>query len=70
MAPVIAVHRLKGGLMFVNAELIETVEAVPDTTITLLNGHRYIVADAAEEVIARVVAYRRAVLGPAPAGER
>jgi flagellar protein FlbD len=62
---VIAVSRLKGGVMFINAELIETVEAVPDTTITLQNGHRYIVADRAEDVIARIVAYRKALSEPA-----
>lgn len=57
----IAVNRLKGGTMFINAELIELVEAVPDTTITLQNGHKYIVADEIEEVIRRVIDYRRAL---------
>ena len=57
----IAVTRLKGAKMFINAELIELVEAVPDTTITLNNGHRYIVSDPVEAVIDRIIAYRQAV---------
>ncbi len=61
----IAVNRLKGGTMYINAEMIELVEAVPDTTITLQNGHKYIVADEIEQVIRRVVDYRRALACPA-----
>ncbi len=61
----IAVSRLKGGTMYINAELIELVEAVPDTTITLQNGHKYIVADGIDEVIRRVIDYRRALACPA-----
>ena len=55
----IAVNRLKGGTMYINAELIELVEAVPDTTITLQNGHKYIVAENLDEVIVRTIDYRR-----------
>lgn len=66
----IPVSRLKGGMMFINAELIEIVEAVPDTTITLQNGHRYIVADSMQEVIERIIAYRKALSTPAPSQQR
>jgi flagellar protein FlbD len=55
----ILVHRLDGAPFYLNAELVETVEATPDTVIVLVNGHRYIVKDQVEEVIARILTYRR-----------
>ncbi|MBX5465401.1 MAG: flagellar FlbD family protein [Clostridia bacterium] len=53
--------RLNGDELVVNADMIETVEATPDTVITLANGHRWIVAESPDEVIRRVVAYRREI---------
>ncbi|MEZ8217105.1 flagellar protein FlbD [Candidatus Fervidibacteria bacterium JGI MDM2 SSWTFF-3-K9] len=55
----ILVHRLDGAPFYLNAELVETVEATPDTVIVLVNGHRYIVKEQVEEVIARILTYRR-----------
>lgn len=51
--------RLKGQKFVLNAEMIETVEALPDTTITLFNGKKYIVQESVEEVIRRVIEYKR-----------
>ncbi len=34
----IVVHRLSGAEVVVNADLVETVEANPDTVITLVDG--------------------------------
>lgn len=42
----------------VNADLIETLEAVPDTVVTLVTKRRFVVEDALEDVIAKIVAYR------------
>jgi flagellar protein FlbD len=44
-----------------NAELIETVEETPDTVITLTNGKKLIVAEGMDEVVRRVMDYRRAL---------
>ena len=60
----ITVSRLDGSEVVVNAELIELVEAVPDTHLTLLDGKRLIVREAPEEIVARVIAYRRSAYGP------
>jgi len=57
--PMILVHRLDGAPFYLNAELVETVEATPDTVIVLVNGHRYIVKEQIEDVIARILTYRR-----------
>jgi len=47
--------------LVVNAELIETVEATPDTVITLTTGHKIIVQESTAEVIRLVVAYKRSI---------
>jgi flagellar protein FlbD len=46
-----------------NAELIATAECTPDTLLTLSNGLQYFVRETVEEVVARVVAYRRLING-------
>ena len=53
--------------MLLNADLIETVEAMPDTVITLVDGRRVVVADEPDEIVARVIGFRAALL--AAAGE-
>ncbi|MGB9789169.1 flagellar FlbD family protein [Thermotoga caldifontis] len=51
--------RLKGQRFVLNAEMIETIEALPDTTITLFNGKKYIVQESVEEVVRRVIEYKK-----------
>jgi flagellar protein FlbD len=58
----IAVHRLRGEPMFLNADLIESIEATPDTVLTLVDGRRIVVADTPEEVADRIVEFRASVL--------
>ncbi len=60
----IAVTDLHGRSIVVNAELIESVQANPDTQIVLLNGHRYYVRESPDEVVRRVIAYRRQTGAP------
>jgi flagellar protein FlbD len=61
---VITVTRLDGAELVVNAELIELVEAMPDTHLTLTDGRKLIVKETPDTVVARVIAYRRAAYGP------
>ncbi|SEO81291.1 MULTISPECIES: flagellar FlbD family protein [Propionispora] len=44
-----------------NAELIETIEATPDTVITLTNGKKLIVEETPQEIVRNVMEYRRAI---------
>jgi flagellar protein FlbD len=44
-----------------NSDLIEHVEATPDTVITLTTGQKLMVLESAEEVIEKVIDFRRAV---------
>lgn len=57
----ITVTRLNGKRFVVNADLIRTVEANPDTTITLINGDHIIVVESMEEVVERAVEYGRSL---------
>lgn len=55
----IMLTRIRGGRFALNSDQIETVERTPDTIVTLLNGHRYIVKEPVEEVIEMIEAFRR-----------
>ena len=57
----IMVTRLNGSELVINAELIETIEATPDTVVTLTTGKRVIVAESVAQVSRRALAYRRAL---------
>lgn len=59
----IKVTRLNHSELVVNAELIETVEATPDTVITLTSGKKLVVSEDVEEIVRRVMEYRRDVYG-------
>ncbi|MCM8746338.1 flagellar FlbD family protein [Thermomicrobium sp. CFH 73360] len=63
----IAVTRLDGTRVVVNAELIETIEAVPETVIVLVTRRRIMVREPVNEVVERVLAYRRGLVMPVDA---
>ncbi len=63
----IAVTRLDGTRVVVNAELIETIEAVPETVIVLVTRRRIMVREPVDEVVERVLAYRRGLVMPVDA---
>ena len=57
----ITLKKLNGSEFTINAELIETVEASPDTVISLVTGNRYLVRENVQEVIQKVLEYRERV---------
>jgi flagellar protein FlbD len=68
---VVKVTRLDGSQFYVNADMIEAIEATPDTVLSLTTQHKLIVRDSPDEVVERVIAYQRRVhAGPVvvPAG--
>ena len=44
-----------------NAEVIEKIETMPETLITLTNGKRYIVLESPELVIKEILDYKRKI---------
>ncbi|MDR7435765.1 MAG: flagellar FlbD family protein [Armatimonadota bacterium] len=53
----IKLTRLNGSEIVINAELIETIEATPDTVISLTTGKKFVVHEPVNEVIEQAVAY-------------
>ena len=47
--------------LVLNAELIETIEETPDTVITLLNGKKLIVDESMDDIVRKVMDFRRAL---------
>jgi flagellar protein FlbD len=58
----IQLTRLNNKPLMVNSDLIKFVEQSPDTLVTLITGEKIVVLERAEEVVARVIGFRRAVL--------
>ena len=57
----IAVTRLDGSTLLVNAELIEFIEATPDTHLSLTSGKTIIVSESPEEVAQGVIEYKQKI---------
>lgn len=58
----ILVHRLGGEPIYLNADLIESVEATPDTLVTLLDGRQLLVHEHPEAVVERFTTFRARLL--------
>jgi len=48
--------------LVVNSDLIEHVEATPDTVVSMTTGQKFMVRETTEEVIQRVIEFRREIL--------
>lgn len=55
----ITVTRFDQSEFILNADLIEFVEAKPDTHITLVTGKKLLVRETSQQVVARVIEFRR-----------
>jgi flagellar protein FlbD len=64
----IALTRLNGSRFAVNSDLIERVDASPDTVITLVDGAKYLVKESIDEVIEAVRSFRASVVATSVAG--
>jgi flagellar protein FlbD len=53
--------RLNQVPLVINSDLIEHIEVTPDTVVVLTSGEKYLVLESADEVIERVIKFRRAV---------
>lgn len=55
----IKVTDLAGNGKLINCDLIEKVEASPDTVILLVNGHSFMVKDSPDEILEKVIQFKR-----------
>lgn len=58
----IRLTKMDGGEMYLNPDLIETIEESPDTHIALLNGNRYLVLEPAAVIIDRIVTFKAKII--------
>ena len=58
----ITLTRLSGSAFALNSDLIERIDATPDTVVTLVDGTKYVVAETLDEVVAAVRRHRGEVI--------
>jgi flagellar protein FlbD len=64
----ISLSRLNGKSFVLNCDLIKSIEATPDTVITLINQEKHLVKESVSEVIELTVDYRKRLYGDLPKG--
>ena len=57
----IEVERLNGSKYFLNPHMIESMESLPDLTITMLSGKKVIVKNSPDDIINKIVDYRKRI---------
>ncbi|MFP6590925.1 MAG: flagellar FlbD family protein [Candidatus Latescibacterota bacterium] len=55
----IRLTRLNDTEFIINAEMIEFVEAIPDTIISLQSGKKVMVVEPVDEVVERIIEHKR-----------
>jgi flagellar protein FlbD len=58
----IRITRLNHAPLVLNSDLIEHIETTPDTVISLTSGQKIVVLETADELVRRVIEFRRAIL--------
>ncbi|WP_425589427.1 flagellar FlbD family protein [Peribacillus simplex] len=58
---IIKVTRLNRKCFYINALYIDTVESLPDTTITFTNGKKIVVLEKEEELVEAIIQFYRTV---------
>jgi flagellar protein FlbD len=69
---VIVLHRLGHDAepFHLNPDMILTVEATPDTVVTLASGAKVVVAEAPDRVVGEILSWRSEILADALSGRR
>ena len=58
----IILTRLNGEKFAINSDLVERIDATPDTVITLVDSTKYLVSESLEQVVAQVREFRASIL--------
>ena len=58
----IVLRRLGGGLFALNPDLVERVEATPDTVVTLIDDKKFLVEESLEQVLQLILDYRAYII--------
>ena len=65
----IQLTRLNNYPLMVNSDLIKFVEKAPDTVLTLVSGEKVVVLESTEQVLEKIVEFRRLILSGPTAGQ-
>lgn len=57
----IELHRLDDTKLLINSDLIESVEEMPDTVITLTNGNKYIVKERINQLLEKIIKFKQSI---------
>lgn len=60
----IKLTRLNNTEFVINAEMIEFIEAIPDTIVSLASGKKVMVTEPVDVVVERVIEYKRSCSQP------
>lgn len=55
----VTLTKLNNQRFTINSDLIETLEETPDTVIVMTTGNRYVVKETQQEIIDKVINYKR-----------
>ena len=58
----IMLTRLSGTQFVLNSDLVERIDATPDTVVTLTDGTKYVVSESLTEVVDRVRTFRSEIV--------
>lgn len=64
----IRLRRINQAELVVNADLIEHIDATPDTVVSMTTGQKFVVMETAQEVVEKVIAFRREIAAKAADG--
>lgn len=57
----IYVSRLNGEILAVNADLIEFIEANPNTVISMTTGRKIVVNESVDEIIVKILEHKKRI---------
>jgi flagellar protein FlbD len=62
----IRLTRLNNHPFIINSDLIKSVENAPDTVLTLVTGDKIVVLESSQEVLDKIIEFRRRILAGLP----
>jgi flagellar protein FlbD len=60
----IKLTKFNGMRYHLNAEIVKSIEGTPDTVITLLSGEKVLVRENPDEVVRKIIEYKRLIHNP------
>lgn len=61
MTVMIEITSLNGCKLLLNSNLIETIQQIPETKVSLTNEKYYLVQETQDEIIERIIAFNRKI---------